>query len=250
MDAAGEQHVVRARREVVLCGGAYSSPQLLMLSGIGDTTELAAVGIDVVRPLPGVGKGLSNHLQLHVPFEARRPECAINVGDWGEGVGARGSSKEVIEHMKREWSERRSGAGCVPDYRARLCIRTDSEAAGDDAHPNIQAYATPSHIVTRANGTPSVEPAFTFTFNNLRPKSVGRVGLRTDSAADAPLVQQNHLDAAFPEDLKELVDSVKFARRMFAQPALSALIGEELKPGVRASSDAALERFVREASLI
>ena len=239
---------MKALREVLLCGGAYNSPQLLMLSGIGDPSELAGVGIGLVHSLPAVGKGLANHLQLYVPFEARRPECAMGVGAWGEGVGDGDNispdSKQMVEKMKQQWRDSRTGPGCLPDFRARFCIRTDPKSS--DPNPNMQAFALPSQLVSGADGMRSVEPAFTIVFNNLRPKSVGHVGLRTASAADAPLVRQNHLDVDCPDDLRELIEGVKFARHMFAQPALSQLVGAELKPGVHMSSDAALEVFVRE----
>ena len=242
------EHVVKARCEVLLCGGAYNSPQLLMLSGIGDPTELARVGVGLVHSLPAVGRGLANHLQLYMPFEARRPECAMSVGAWGEGAGeGTNGSNQMVEHMKQQWRESRTGAGCLPDFRARLCIRTNPQSS--DAHPNLQAFALPSQLVARADGTRSVESAFSVVFNNLRPKSVGHVGLRTASAADAPFVRQNHLDADYPEDLRELIEGVKFARHLFAQPALSNLVGAELKPGVHVSSDAALEGFVQEVPL-
>ena len=208
------EHVVNAHCEVLLCGGAYNSPQLLMLSGIGDSTELARVGVGLVHSLPAVGRGLANHLQLYMSFEARRPECAMRVGAWGEAVGeGTNDSNQMIEHMKQQWCKSRTGAGCLPDYRTRLCIRTNPQSS--DAHPNLQFFALPSQLVARAYWKRSVESAFTVVFNNLRPKSVGHVGLHTASAADDPFVRQNHLDPDYPEDLKEQIEGVKFARHMF-----------------------------------
>ena len=103
----GEKKVVYAKEEVILCGGTYNSPQLLMLSGVGDAEHLKELGIHVVHHLPGVGNNLQDHPGVIVTFHTKRPELGFPIGDWSD-------SNEFANKARKEWeTTKKCKAGCT-----------------------------------------------------------------------------------------------------------------------------------------
>ncbi|AIT80468.1 GMC family oxidoreductase [Novosphingobium pentaromativorans] len=221
----------RAQREVVLSGGAYNSPQLLMLSGIGPAEHLREMGIDVRVDLSGVGQNLQEHPSIHSLFkprgqmdferEIRFDRIARSVLRWkltGNGIPATLPLTAMAFYKSREGLER-------PDMEA-LFVPTAMDAR----------VWFPGIVAGRG-------PVFTASSIILRPESRGWVKLRSNDPRDAPRICCNLL--AEPSDLALLRGGIRWQRALMRQAPLDALIGEELRPGADATSDAELDTFIR-----
>lgn len=215
---------MRANKEVILCGGVYNSPQVLMLSGIGDPAALRQVGIEPLHELPGVGRNLQDHLRFAVKCTNRRPELSFSPGNW---------QTEWANRIKTEWEKSRSGWAASNNLEACLFFRTNSS----HRTANIECCPIASSTQSSKYGT-----GLSADIVNERPKSFGRVTLRSNDPADDPVIVHNYFSEA--EDIREMVDAIAIVRRVLNQAALSEYVGEELLPGPNLS-EAALEQFVR-----
>jgi choline dehydrogenase len=186
---------------VVLCGGAFNTPQLLMLSGIGDADHLREHGIDVAAHAPAVGRNLENHPGVDVQFATRHGDSlTAQVGPIGRAVlGAR-------------WFLTRSGLGASNLFEAGAFLRTRD----DVAYPNMQYEFLP---LTRklVDGKLVPVPGFQFWMDLSRPDSRGWVRLRSADPAAAPSIVFNHLDAH--QDALDLIAGVRLARELARQRA-------------------------------
>jgi len=221
----GQVRAERVRREVVLCGGAVNSPQLLMLSGVGLTAELEAQGIAVVRDLPGVGRNLQDHPLCAVLFRARRPVSLAGAGtlwNWLRyAVLGRGPLTSNV-------------AEALAFVRSRP----------DLAAPDLELIFAP--VLYRKEGLEEPrEHGFGVGVVALQPRSVGRIRLRTGDPHDPPLIEADYLTDPAGDDLRVLVHGLRLARRVLAGDALAAERGEELEPGAGCQSDAEWEAYVR-----
>jgi choline dehydrogenase len=227
----GRRQTVRARAEVVLCGGTYNSPQLLMLSGIGDAAALRELGIGVHKHLPGVGRNLTEHPRMGLHFRAREPvtftnqlrfdRAAVSVLRWafqGKGPFANQICSGVVLLKTRPELDR-------PDFEL-LCSPVQV-----DAHMWFPGIRAP-----KPHG-------FYVTASQLYPKSRGRVTLRSAHPQDKPRVELNLLSRE--EDLANMIDGVRATRRLFATEPQSKLVAEETLPGEDCQSDEALAEAVR-----
>ncbi len=223
----GTAESVNARQEVLLCAGAINSPQLLMLSGIGDPEELRPHGIATRHALPGVGKGLQDHLAVSVKFAATQPISLFKYFNPLRGAAA------LTQYLLL-----RSGPLADPGMQA--CAFITSDPALDE--PDIKLLLV---MALYANHGRELRPQHGFAAhtNVIRPKSRGSVRLASSNPADAPLIDQNYLSD--PGDLAVAREAVRAARRVFSMPAFDAFRGEELEPGPRAQSDAELDAFIR-----
>ena len=210
--AGTEQILARANEEVVLTAGALASPKILLLSGVGSAAHLAEVGIPLRRNLPGVGENFRDH--VGAPCYAK-----LNV-PWGFWAQDRG------------WRAIRHGLEYLLFKRGILnsnLIETGGFIATDGSgRPDVQF-----HVIPVLSGDVGKEPpSFHGMSINpcvLRPKSHGRMRLRSAHAADPILLNANVLDAR--EDVDTLIRGVKMARKIFRSPSLSKLIERELTPG-------------------
>lgn len=220
--------IAQAGREVILCAGAFNSPKLLMLSGIGNTEDLRQHGIDVRVHSPHVGKHLENHPGINLQYATARENSLVSE------LGPVGRVKMGID-----WLLWKDGLGTTNFFESGAFLRSNDEVA----YPNLQFEFLP---LTRKlkNGRLIAIPGFQFWIDLSRPKSRGRVLLRSSDPAAAPDIVFHHY--ADPEDMRAMVDSIRLARRIIAQPAWDAVRGEELAPGSHAQSDRELEQFVRE----
>jgi len=217
----------RARREVLLCGGAINSPQLLMCSGIGPANELESVGIRVAVSHPEVGRNLQDHLDYCTLYKSRR-SISYDMNLLEEGIAG----------LRYLVTRSGPGASNVAEvggfFRSRLA--TDSRA-------DIQFHFVPAQLDDHGRNR---LPGHGYTLHAcfLRPASRGHIGLRSNTMRDTPRIHANYLSAE--GDLERLVEGVKLSRELLAAPAFDDVRGEEVFPGASARSDAALGQAIRE----
>ena len=223
----GGRREIRCERAVILCAGVYNSPQLLMLSGIGDPDALRSWGIDPVVELPAVGRNLENHPGIDVQFAAPDADSLTSqIGMVDRAVlGAR-------------WVATRKGLGASNLFEAGAFLRTRD----DVGFPNMQYEFLPLTRQMRRGKLVPV-PGFQFWMDLSRPESRGRVALRTADPRDAPSIVFNHL--AEQQDVRDLVDGIRLARQIAHQSAWTPYRREELSPGADVASDRELTEYLR-----
>ncbi|MEZ5649320.1 MAG: GMC family oxidoreductase N-terminal domain-containing protein [Burkholderiaceae bacterium] len=232
IDRAGRRESIRARREVLICAGAYHSPQLLMLSGIGPAAELQALGIEVRADSPRVGANLIEHPRMMHAYRARGPITYLNQMRFDRAALA-----------ALRWAVFGSGPFANQICSATVLLRTDPSLT----RPDIQLLCNPIRL-DAALWFPGVRPvgehSFYITVCLLHQKSRGRVSLRSADPGDAPRVELKLF--SHPDDLATMRAGLRAARAIYAQPAMAALIEAETIPGADRQSDAALDASIRE----
>lgn len=210
-----------AAREVILAGGTINSPQLLMLSGIGDPAHLAEHGIKLVAALPGVGRNLSDHPVVSVEL-ARR--------DKGPFVGAMRMDR-MGGAMLRAWM---FGTGAATELPGGITGFLNLDNTADLPDVQILFRASPIHARTHF---PFLRPAYSDGFAArvvlLHPESRGRVRLRSANPNDAPRIRLNML--ATDNDVKTLTRGVEAVREIVRQSALADFVEREIAPGGEAA---------------
>ena len=216
------EQTITACREVILSAGAINSPKLLQLSGIGPADQLRSLGVDVRVDSPEVGSNMSEHLLTWQQFWLRHKRDSRNGAYSGlplvlntlryalrrRGPLSTGSSDLAVFFKTRPELDRPDAQINIDNYSLNL----DSPAMDFDARPGMQLYAY-----------------------GLRPESRGSVMARSANPDDPPLIRTNYLSA--DADRQTLVGAFRFARRLMAQPALTALIDGEKTPGLGVQSD-------------
>jgi len=215
----GGEETIRARREIVLSAGAIASPQLLMVSGIGDPETLAEHGIETVAALRGVGRNLQDHLQA-------RPVYKCNVATINTEVG--NIFRQAV--MALQYAVSRTGPMTMAASLGTGFLKTRPELAT----PDIQFHVQPWSADSPAEG-PHPFSAFTASVLQLRPESTGHLTLRSADMADAPLIHPNYL--ATQTDRDTLVAGIRIARRIARTAPLDGLITAEHAPGAAVSDD-------------
>jgi choline dehydrogenase-like flavoprotein len=218
-----ERFLARAAGEVILSAGAVGSPKVLELSGVGDGARLAALGIPVVRHLPGVGENLQDHLQL-------RPVYRV--------TGVRTLNTDYARLWKRaamglEYALFRTGPLTMAPSQVGAFARSGPEYAT----ANLEFHFQPLSLDKWGEG---LHPfgAFTASVANVRPSSRGSVHLASRDPAAPPLIAPNYLSTE--EDRRVAVDALRLARRIVAQPPLAKYAPQEHRPGAHLASDAEL----------
>lgn len=221
-----ERHA-RARRAVLICAGPINTPQLLKLSGVGPGTELAALGIEVVRDLPGVGENLQDHLEFYFQQACREPVTLY-------------SSMSPLAKLAigMRWLLFKDGLGGSNHFETCGFIRS---AAGI-RYPDIEFHFLPLAVSYDGSSLAS-EHGYQAHVGPMRSKSRGWVRLRSRDAHDQPRIQFNYLSHA--DDLPEMRQCVRLTREIFSQPAFARYRGRELQPGAAVQSDAAIDEFIR-----
>jgi choline dehydrogenase len=223
---AGTLHEARATREVLLCGGAVNSPQLLLLSGIGPASHLREHGVTVVADLPGVGENLQDHPVCGVGWECLRPVSLS-------------SAETLWNYLRYRFLHRGPLTSNVAE--AGGFVRTQPNLPG----PDLQLHFLPG--LFEAHALSHRRPhGFTLAATLVRPRSRGRITLQSPDPAVAPVIDPRYL--ADPADLRVLRAGLRLARRIVAAPAFDDYRGEELLPGPDLTEDAALDQFIREKS--
>ena len=229
------KQIVRADKEVILSAGAFQSPQILMLSGIGDENELKQHGIQCLHHLKGVGKNLQDHLFCSVGASAKVQE-GLN------------HHIPIFNQIKAAWSYFVSNTG--PFTIGPLEGMAFLDIHDNNAPANHQLHFAPMWIghgydydLYDIKTYPTVD-GFTILPTLLHPKSRGYVGLRSADPKDAPLVQPNFLQEK--QDLDELVKGVKLAVEIFRQDAFKNVLKEIASPS-DTSSDGALMQHIKKS---
>jgi choline dehydrogenase len=224
----GELSTARAAREVILCGGAVNSPQLLLLSGIGPQEHLAEFGIPVVHHLPGVGKSLQDHYSAPIKLRCRLP-ITVNDVMLSNARKLKAGLEYYVLHR---------GPLSMISSPAALFARTRPELASPDVKISMSPFSAerPQDGLHRFSG-------FTSIAYQLRPESRGEIKLKSPDPFDAPAVYPNYL--ATETDQRTIVAGLKLIRRILATPRMQALIEEEFQPGRTAESDEELLDYAR-----
>ena len=228
----GQLHQVRARREVILSCGAIGTPQVLMLSGIGDAEYLRRFDIPVVADLPGVGQNLQDHLDVNIQYTCTQPVTLY----------AQVSSPLKMARIGAQYVFLGSGPGRSQGLEAGAFIKSRPEL---DA-PDLQLHLINAPFSDHGRKQLKMH-AFGLHMCALRPESRGHIGLKSVAPEDRPLIQPNSLAAE--NDLRTLRDAVKIARKIMAQPAFDPYRGEELNPGAAATTDADIDSFIRRTAI-
>ena len=215
----GKSVDVSAHREVVLSAGSIGSPQLLMLSGIGDALELQPHGIDVLHHLPGVGQNLQDHLQARPVFKCRASTINTETGNMFQ-----------LAAIAFQYALKRSGPMAMAASLGTGFLKTHAELET----PDIQFHIQPFSADNPADGSHKFS-AFTASVLQLRPESTGRIVLRSASPYDYPAIYPNYL--ATKTDCDTLVAGIKIARDICDYAPLKDLVTEEHAPGVGVGRD-------------
>lgn len=226
--AGGGELRVRARREVVLCAGALHSPQLLLLSGVGDAEELAALGIEVRHHLPGVGRNLHDHLASPVHMLTDVPTSY--------GLSWRALPRDAWQVAQYLLMRRGPIANNI--FESAAFVRS---APGLD-RPDLQLVFQPAKRPGPRFPFP-VGHGYAISPVGLYPRSRGRLTLASPDPCAAPRIDPNLL--ADPQDLQPLLRGIRLIRRIFAASAFARYRARETAPGADARSDAELAAYVR-----
>jgi choline dehydrogenase len=224
----GRGKTVHAAREVILAAGAVQSPQLLELSGVGDSARIAALGIQPLHHLPGVGENLQDHLQLRMMFKVAKP---ITTNDDLRTLGG---------HLRigLKWLLQRRGPLAIGINQGGLFTRVLPESRT----PDIQFhFGTISAEL--AGAKPHPWSGCTFSVCQLRPESRGAVHAVSPDPFTAPAIQPRYLSA--DTDCRAAVAALRFSRRLAAAEPLRSYLTEEYRPGPAAGSDEDLLDFAR-----
>lgn len=226
----GQLHQVTATREVILSAGAIGSPQILMLSGIGPAGHLQEMGIEVKHDLPGVGENLQDHLEVWVQQACTQPvSLASKLNPFSKFlIGA-------------QWYFFKSGLGATNHFEACGFIRSRAGVP----YPDIQYHFLPAAMAY--DGSSSVdEHGFQVHVGYNKPKSRGRIRLKSNQPGDAPSLFFNYF--AEEEDKEGFRACVRLTREIFAQAPMDPFRGREISPGPDVQSDDEIDHWVAETA--
>ena len=225
----GERKTVRASREVILCGGAINSPQILELSGVGNGDRLRELGIEAAHHLPGVGENLQDHFAVRMSWRVIR---SVTYNERTRGLGL------VRESLKYLWSRRGilalSAANITGYVRTREGVET----------PDVQYFMTPASFPDSQDRALDREPGMSVALCVLRPESIGTVHAKTPDPFAAPAIRPNFLDSQV--DCDAVVEGVRIARRIVEASSMDPYRGPELQPGVQAQTYDELLDYARD----
>ncbi|MGA8715223.1 MAG: choline dehydrogenase, partial [Roseiarcus sp.] len=224
----GRDEFIRARREVILSGGAINSPQLLKLSGVGPAAELRSFGIDVIADRPGVGENLQDHLEFYFQAASRLP-----ITLYGQtGLVARGL-------VGLQWLLRGRGLGASNHFEAGGFIRSRAGVR----YPDIQFHFLPMAVAYDGSAL-AKEHGFQAHVGPMRSRSRGWVRLGSSNPAEPPRIRFNYM--SHPDDWADMRACVRLTREIFAQKAFDPYRGREIQPGANCVDDKAIDAFVRD----
>jgi choline dehydrogenase len=218
----GATHTAAAQ-DIILTGGAVNSPQLLLLSGIGDRAHLADVNVPLVHHLPGVGQNLKDHLIIGALYKLKQPIALVG--------------QETLANVLRYVFTRKGPlTSNVAEGGAFVKMYPHSD------RPDIQFLFGPNYFRNHGFSNPpghgfSVGPTL------LYPKSTGSITLRSNNPLAQPVIQPNYFSHA--DDLQILVDAMRLARKIGEAPAFDPYRTEEIFPGPAVQTDADMAAFVR-----
>ncbi|HEY0452041.1 choline dehydrogenase [Actinophytocola sp.] len=205
--------------EVILCGGAINTPQLLQLSGVGNAGELRALGVDVVADLPGVGENLQDHLEVYIQYACTQPVSMQPYLKWRHRpwIGAK-------------WLFLRSGPGATNHFEGGGFARGNAEVA----YPNLMFHFLP--IAVRYDGSaPAGGHGYQVHVGPMYSDARGSVKITSTDPREHPALRFNYLTT--DQDRREWVEAVHVTRDLLDQPALAPFNGGEISPGPAVRTD-------------
>ena len=218
---AGQVHSASARREVILCGGAIQSPQILQMSGVGPAELLKNHGIDVVADMPGVGSNLQDHYQIRVLVRMRDKQSLNN------------QVRNPFALAKMGWQWLRHAKGALTVGAGQVGGGACTPLA-KDGRPDIQFNVMPLSV--DKPGSPLHDySGFTASFWQCHPASRGTVTIQSADPLVQPKIAPNYLSEEL--DRKTMIEGLKITRNIFAQPAFRDLWDQEMLPGAQFTSD-------------
>ena len=224
--------VLRANREVIISAGAFNSPQLLMLSGIGDKNELAKHGIPMQHELPGVGKNLQDHLNIYLETRARtRVAMSLHPSAW---------LRLLREGIKYTFLKRGELTSNLLETGAFI------RSSPDEPIPDLQIHFIPMLGAHHGLEIDALKKyyGYSMVINDCRPLSRGYVGLHSADPHDPPLIDPNYL--AHDRDIDRLVRGIRLSREILAQPAFDFHRDSECSPGAAIETDTELSQWVKD----
>ena len=229
-DTAGREHTLHCTKEIILSSGAINSPQLLMLSGIGDKKQLEQHGIKVIKNLMGVGKNLQDHLQTRVVFKCNEPTLNDEVSNIFRKIG-----------IGLKYMFTRTGPMTMAASLAQGFVRTNPKLKIPDMQFHIQPWSADD-----PTEGPHKFSAFTMSTCILRPESRGEVKLRSANFRDYPEIHPNYL--ATETDRRIAVESVKICRTIANQSPLKEKISGPHAPTDSVQTDEQILQWVKDTS--
>ncbi|MDI1345460.1 MAG: choline dehydrogenase [Pseudolabrys sp.] len=224
----GDVHTAQANIEVIVAGGAFNSPQLLQLSGVGPAEHLRSLGIPVIADMPGVGADLQDHYQVRMQYRCTEPITMNDVvNSWHRRIGA--GLRYIVS---------RKGMLTIGAGYAGAFLRTRPELETPDVQIHFIIFSAET---TGANLHPF--PGFIASVCQLRPESRGFVRIKSSDPAAPPAIQPHYLSSRFDRDTT--LDGMKLLRNIMGQPAMQHYIAEERAPGAACTSDADLLAYAR-----
>jgi choline dehydrogenase len=204
--------------EVILCGGAINSPQLLQLSGIGNGYELETLGISVISDLAAVGENLQDHLEVYVQCASKQPVTMAPYYRW-----------RARPRVGLEWLLFKKGPGASNHFEAGGFIRSND----DVAYPNVMFHFLP--IAVRYDGTAPQGHGYQLHVGPMYSDARGSLKIRSTDPRVHPALRFNYLSTA--QDRREWIESVRAAREILEAPALGPFDAGELSPGPSVQTD-------------
>jgi len=218
-------------KEIILCGGAINSPQILELSGIGNRDKLEEKGISVIHELKGVGENLRDHIAPRIVYKITKPGIAYN--DKARGLNL---LKQIANYVFK-----RDGFLTLPSAPVVGFFKTRKELAA----PDIQVHFIPYKVVLE-NGKRKlgVEPGITCTVNQNLPESRGSIHIKSKNPEEPPAIKFNFLSNSL--DRETLVSGVKLIRKIMNSETMQEFCGEEVQPGKNLDTDEDILNFIKE----
>jgi len=231
--AVGVEVLIKGKREVIsgkeiiLCGGAINTPQILQLSGIGNADELRTMGIDVIHDLPGVGENLQDHLEVYVQYACKKPV----------------SMQPMLKLWRRpfigaRWLFLRSGPGATNHFEAGGFARSNDEVK----YPNLMFHFLP--LAIRYDGTaPSGGHGYQVHVGPMYSDARGSIKIKSTDPLVKPALRFNYLSTE--QDKREWVEAIKVARKILTQPAMDEFNAGETSPGQSVATNEEILDWVR-----
>ena len=222
----GKKEIITGK-EIILCGGAINTPQILQLSGIGNASELATLGIDVVHDLPGVGENFQDHLEVYVQYACKQPV----------------SMQPMLKLWRRpfigaQWLFFRSGPGSTNHFEAGGFARSNN----DVKYPNLMFHFLP--LAIRYDGTaPSGGHGYQVHIGPMYSDARGSVKIKNTDPMVKPALRFNYMST--DQDKREWVEAIKVARNILTQHAMDEFNAGETSPGPTVSTDEEILDWVR-----
>ncbi|MFD7258010.1 choline dehydrogenase [Streptomyces sp. NPDC059874] len=213
--------------EVILCGGAINTPQLLQVSGVGNAAELSALGIDVVHDLPGVGENMQDHLEVYVQYACDRP---VSMQPY--------MAKWRAPFIGLQWLFRK-GPAATNHFEAGGFARSNE----DVDYPNLMFHFLP--VAVRYDGSsPAGGHGYQVHVGPMYSDARGSVKIKSKDPREHPALRFNYLSTE--QDRREWVEAIRVARELLNQPALAAYNGGEISPGPSVETDEEILAWVAE----